>query len=391
MPALDEILTQKLQILEAKQQKRVLNPSVRHDGVYISRGGKEFVSFSCNDYLGLSHHPKVIAAASEALQKYGAGAGASRLVTGECPLYGELEKLLAEYNNTQSACVFGSGYLANIGTIPALVGKNDLILTDKLSHACIIDAAKLSGATMLRFAHNNPAHLRMLLEANRAEYQNCLIITETVFSMDGDIAPLAELSELAKEFDTWFMTDSAHSLNSCHPECNEGSLQSQDSSSLRSLGMTNTIKMGTLSKAAGSYGGYVCGSNTLIEYLKNAARSVVFSTALPPASLAASIEAIKIMRSEPERLQKPLENAKLFTQILGVPEAQSAIVPLILGENDKAVAASALLAENGFLVAAIRPPTVPENTARLRFTFSALHTKEQIKKLCSIIKKQGWV
>lgn len=374
MPALDEILTQKLQILEAKQQKRVLIPSVRHDGAYISRGGKDFISFSCNDYLGLSYHPKVIAAASEALQKYGAGAGASRLVTGECQLYGELESLLAKYNGAESACVFGSGYLANIGTIPALVGKNDLILADKLSHACIIDAAKLSGATMLRFAHNNSAHLRMLLEANRAEYQNCLIVTETVFSMDGDTAPLVELAELAKEFAAWLMTDSAHYFlpTTSHKQ-------------------PATIKMGTLSKAAGSYGGYVCGSNTLIEYLKNAARSVVFSTGLPPASLAASIEALKIMRSEPERLQKPLENAKLFTSILGIPEAGSAIVPLILGENDKAVTASALLAENGFLVAAIRPPTVPENTARLRFTFSALHMKEQIEKLCSIIKKQGWV
>jgi len=373
MPELDEILTQKLQILLAKEQKRVVLPSFRHGGVHISRGGKEFVSFSCNDYLGLSGHPRVIAAASSALQKYGAGAGASRLVTGECPLYSELEELLAEYYDVQAACVFGSGYLANIGAIPALVGKNDLIIADKLAHACIIDGGKLSGSTMLRFAHNNVAHLRMLLEANRVEYQNCVIVTETVFSMDGDIAPLAELSALAKEFDAWLMTDGAHGfypLPNPPPQAGEG-----------------IIKMGTLSKAAGSYGGYVCGSKTLVEYLKNAARSLVFSTGLPPASLAASIESLKIMKEEPELCHKPLENARLFTQIIGLPEAQSAVVPLVLGENKKAAATSASLAENGFLVSAIRPPTVPENTARLRFTFSALHTKEQIEKLCDVLKK----
>ena len=385
MPSLDEILIQKLQLLAAKEQKRIILPDFRHDGVYISRGEKNLVSFSCNDYLGLSSHPRVINAAAEALKKYGAGAGASRLVTGECALYSELEDLLAEYNKTQAACVFGSGYLANIGTIPALVGKNDLIIADKLAHACIIDGGRLSGATMLRFAHNNTAHLRILLEANRAEYQNCLIITETVFSMDGDVAPLAELSAIAQEFDAWLMTDGAHSINYCHPEYNEGSLQGQDFST--SLRMINFIKMGTLSKAAGSYGGYVCGSKTLIEYLKNATRSLIFSTGLPPATLAASIEALKIMRQEPDLCKKSLENAKLFTKILGLPEAQSAIVPLILGENDKALTSAAIIAGNGFLVTAIRPPTVPENTARLRFTFSALHTKEQIEKLCDAVRK----
>jgi 8-amino-7-oxononanoate synthase len=270
---LNDILTQKLQILEAKQQKRVLIPSSRHDGVQVSRDDKDLISFSCNDYLGLSQHPKVLAASADALQKYGVGAGASRLVTGECPLYGELETLLAKHHKTENSCVFGSGYLANIGTIPALVSNNDLIVADKLSHACIIDGARLSGANMLRFAHNNVAHLRMLLEANRAEYHNCLIITETIFSMDGDIAPLAELSQIAQEHNAWLMTDDAHGFGSCEND--------------------SIIKMGTLSKAAGSYGGYVCGSDILVEYLKNAARSLLFSTGLPPASLAASIEASK--------------------------------------------------------------------------------------------------
>ncbi len=371
MSSLNDILAQKLRILEAKDQARITIPGFRHDGVYITRADQNLVSFSCNDYLGLSSHPRVIAAAAEALQKYGSGAGASRLVTGECPLYGELEALLAAMHKTEASCVFGSGYLANIGIIPAVVGKNDLVIADKLAHACIIDGAKLSGATMLRFAHNNTAHLRMLLESNRGEYQNCLIITETIFSMDGDTAPLAELSSLAQEYDAWLMTDSAHEFNFAANNAN--------------------IKIGTLSKAAGSYGGYVCGSKTLIDYLKNAARSLVFSTGLPPATLASSIEALKIMREEPGLVQKPLNNAKLFTRILGLPEAQSAIVPLLLETNDRAVAASVLLAENGFLVTAIRPPTVPENTARLRFTFSALHTANNIEELCNIIKSNGLV
>lgn len=362
---LDDILSQKLQVLEAKKLKRTPMSNFRHDGVFVERDGKKLSSFSCNDYLGLSQNKRVIEAGINALKTYGAGSGASRLVTGECPLYSELETLLAQHYGAEEACVFGSGYLANIGTIPALVGKNDLIIADKFAHACIIDGAKLSGATLLRFAHNNTEHCRLLLENNRAEYQNCLIITESVFSMDGDTAPLAEISELAEEYNAWLMTDNAHLLSS--PP------------------FPSTIKMGTLSKAIGSYGGFVCGSKTLIEYIKTSARSLIFSTALPPATLATAIEALKIIKEQPELCQKSLENARIFTDILGLPQAQSAIVPLIIGENDKALVASKMLAEKGFLVAAIRPPTVPENTARLRFTFSALHTREQIEELCRII------
>ncbi len=197
MPALDDSLQQKLQVLQAKQQKRTLKPTGRMAGVKVRRDGKELISFSCNDYLGLSHHPEVVAAAKAALDKYGAGAGASRLVTGNYPLYDELETALAAYKHTAAACVFGSGYLANIGAIPALVGKGDLIVADKLVHACMLDGARLSGATLMRFAHNNLEHCRMLLEAARGEHHHCLILTETVFSMDGDRAPLEEIKALA--------------------------------------------------------------------------------------------------------------------------------------------------------------------------------------------------
>lgn len=373
MPALDTILQQKLALLEAKHLRRQIAVSAREDGMVVRRGGRQLVSFSYNDYLGLVRHPHVIAAARTALEAYGAGAGGARLLTGNHPLYDALEALLAQVKGTEAACVFGSGYLANIGAIPALVGAGDLIIADKLIHACSLDGAKLSGATLMRYAHNNIAHCRLLLAANRAEYQHCLILTETVFSMDGDCAPVAALAALAQEFNAWLMTDDAHGIPVA--------------------GYTSpaAIQMGTLSKAVGSYGGYVCGSTTLVEYLRNAARSLVFATALPPATIAASIAALTVMQHDPALCAKPLEHARYFTSLLNLPEAQSAIVPVILKENDKAVAASKLLEERGFLVSAIRPPTVPENTARLRFAFSALHTREHIEQVATIIKSEGWL
>jgi len=373
MPALDSILQQKLQLLEAKHQKRRLSETEYAGGVKVTRAGRELVSFSGNDYLGLAHRPEVIEAAQKAAGQ-GAGAGASRLVTGNYPLYSELEKILADYKGTQSACVFGSGYLANLGTIPALAGVGDLILADKFVHACMIDAAKLSGATVMRFAHNSLAHARMLIEANRDEHHHCLILTETVFSMDGDRAPLKELAALAKEFNAWLMTDDAHGL---------GIIPQQK-------GLAD-VEMGTLSKAAGSYGGYVCGSATLVDYLKNAARSLIYSTALPPAVVAASIAALGIMQKDKTLTKKPLEHAQHFTSLLGINAAGSAIVPVVLKESEKAIKASELLEERGFLVTAIRPPTVPENTARLRFAFSALHEKSQIEDVAKIIREQGWL
>lgn len=370
MPALDTILQQKLKLLESKRQKRVLQISEPQGGVRVARGDKTLISFSGNDYLGLSQHPDVIAAAEQALKKYGAGAGSSRLITGNSPLYIELESALAKYKGTEAACIFGSGYLANLGAIPAIVGKNDLILADRLSHACMLDAAQVSGATLMRFAHNNTEHCKMLLEANRGEHQHCLIITETVFSMDGDRAPLHALKDLARQFDSWLLTDDAHGL---------GMVASPGAD----------IEMGTLSKSAGGYGGYVCGSKVLVEYLKTAARSVMYSTALPPATIASALAAIRLIEKQPKLGKKAIENARLFTSLLGMKEAESAIVPVIVKENDKALTLSKLLEERGFLVAAIRPPTVPENTARLRFSFSALHEKKDIEAVAKILKEEG--
>lgn len=371
MPALREFARGQLAIAEAGSLRRRLTETERLGAGRVRRGDREYVSFSCNDYLGLSHHPAVIAAAGDAIDRFGAGAGASRLVTGSHPLYAELESLLAAMKGTERAIVFGSGYLANIGTIPALVGQDDLILADRLCHACMWDGARLSRANVLRFDHNDLDHCRAVLETHRASFGRCLILTETVFSMDGDLGPVRELAALAAAHDAWLMTDDSHGLGVCrhHPA---------------------DVQMGTLSKAVGSAGGYVCGSSELIAWLENRARSLMFSTGLPPASVAAASAALRIIRDDPELRSRPLANARRFTAALGRPPAESPIVPVILGEPERALAASAMLEQHGILVVAIRPPSVPPGTARLRFAFSAMHEPTDIERAAELLKSHDY-
>ncbi len=371
MPALVDVAREQLALLKERSLLRLVHETERLGWARVRRGQKEYVSFSCNDYLGLAHHPAVIAAAREALERYGTGAGASRLVTGSHPLYTELERLLAALKGTDRALVFGSGYLAGLGVISALVGKNDLILADRLAHACAWDGARLSGATTLRFAHNDLGDCAKLLDEHRRAFPRCLIVTETVFSMDGDRAPVAELAALARAHDAWLMTDDAHGL----------AITNADEAD---------VQMGTLSKAAASYGGYVCAKAEVIALLENSARSLIFSTGLPPASVAAAATALAIMSEEPDLVQKPRENARRFTTAPGRPPAQSPIVPMIVGEAERALAASAMLERHGFLVVAIRPPSVPPGTARLRFAFSAWHEPDQIERVAALLKEHGF-
>lgn len=370
MPALDATLRQKIDALNASGRLRELRPTTRINGGRVQRGGKEYISFSCNDYLGLGRHPEVLRAAEEALHEHGAGAGASRLITGDNPLYSKLEAALAEYRGADAACVFGSGYLANVGVISALMGRHDVVIADKLVHACILDGVKLSGAKLLRFAHNDAQDCARLLQEHRAQHPNCLVITETVFSMDGDKAPLKPLRALCDEHDAWLMTDDAHGFGMPYD-------------------VAADIKMGTLSKALGAYGGYVAGSKTLVQYLKTAARSLIFTTGLPPATLAAAVTALRIMRREPERSLLALMRARQFSKGLGLPVAQSTIVPLLIGSEDDAMDAAARLEEHGFLVTAIRPPTVPDGTSRLRFAFSSEHEEQDITRLIKAIKDES--
>jgi 8-amino-7-oxononanoate synthase len=250
MPALETFLEEELDILQRENLLRTPKTALRTEGVYVEVNGKKLLSFSCNDYLGLASHPEVIQAAHAALDMYGMGAGASRLITGNSPLYDALEAALCDVKHTEAACVFGSGYLANIGTIPALCGAEDIILADKHVHACIVDGMKLSDARFLRFKHNDVDDLKEKLSKHRSKYKKCLIITETIFSMDGDISPLREIKQLAKEHDATLMTDDAHGLGVMHSEAAD-------------------IQMGTLSKAAGGYGGYVCASKEVVRLLKS--------------------------------------------------------------------------------------------------------------------------
>ncbi len=368
MANLDNILVNRLLTLEKTNLRREIKPSNRLDATHISRDNSELVSFSCNNYLGLTHHKDVIAASI----------GASRLVTGSNDLYDGLEGKLAKLKGTETACVFGSGYLTNIGVIPALVKKGDLVLIDKLAHACLIDGVRLSGAKMLRFAHNDTHHLEKLLQQNRNKYDNCLIITDTIFSMDGDAAPLADLSNISKKYDSWLMSDDAHGFNIVDNFDGENNETPAD------------IQMGTLSKYIGSYGGYVCGSKTLIDYLKNTARSLIFSTALPPSVLAAASAAIDVIMANPDLIRQPTEKAQLFCSELGLPKPASPIVPILCGSEEDALQASNWLQTKGFLVVAIRPPTVPKNTSRLRLSFSAMHLDEDITTLANLIKSQNW-
>jgi 8-amino-7-oxononanoate synthase len=338
------------------------------------------LSFCSNDYLNLTQHPAIRQAAKEAIDRYGAGAGASRLITGSHPLYAELETRLARQKGTEAACVFGSGYLANTGIIPALVGKGDLIVADELAHSCIRTGASLSGAAVQLFRHNDVDHARELLAAHRGAHPHALMITEGVFSMDGDLAPLHDLAELAQRYDVWLMTDDAHGI---------GVLGQGRGSTFSGHHVPHVpLQMGTLSKAIGSYGGYLCASRPVIDLMQNRARTLIYSTGLPPASVAASSAALDLIERDPAYAALPLKKAKHFTALTNLPQATSPIVPLLIGDEDRTMRSAKLLEDEGFLVIGIRPPTVPAGTARLRFTFSAAHEDRDIERLARVVRER---
>ena len=380
MPSLDRFARDKLAEREQQSLRRSIVETNAGDGIHVVRGNRTLLSFCSNDYLNLSQHPRVRRAAAAAAERYGAGAGASRLVTGSHPLYAELEARLARLKGAEAACVFGSGYLANAGIIPALAGRSDLILIDELAHSSMHAGTRLSGAAVMPFRHNDVAHLGALLDTERSQYRHALILTEGVFSMDGDLAPLAELSALAKRHDAWLMSDDAHGV---------GVLGGGRGSAVAAEPAADIpLQMGTLSKAIGSYGAYVCASRAVIELLHNRARTLIYSTGLPPAALGAAIAALDIIESEPDYVALPLQKARMFTRAANLPAARSAIVPVTVGSADAALRAQTLLEQEGFLVIAIRPPTVPEGTARLRVTFSAAHPDEAIERLAALVRSR---
>ena len=368
----------KLADLQARSLRRTLIETGRGPAARAERDGRALISFCCNDYLNLSHHPQVKAAAVRAVDRWGAGAGASRLVTGNHPLHGELERRLARLKGTDDCVVFGSGYLANLGIVPSLVKRGDLVLADTLSHACLLAGGALSRATVHLFRHNDMAHLADLLAAERAGHHRCLILTDGVFSMDGDLAPLPAMARLAAEHDAWLMVDDAHGIGVVGG--------GRGSSFAHGQPVPVPLQMGTLSKAVGAYGGYLCASQPVIDLIRTRARTLIYSTGLPPAAVAAGIAAVDIIARDADLCARPVAKARLFTRALGLPEAASPIVPLILGEAASVLDASAVLEQEGFLVTAIRPPTVPEGTARLRFTFTAEHRDADILRLAGVVR-----
>lgn len=375
--SLDAFAAAKLRALEARLLRRRLASTERLENARARRGGRDLVSFSCNDYLGLSRDPRIVGAAVDAAQRYGAGAGAARLVTGNHPLHETLETRLAKLKGTSSAVVFGSGYLTNVGVLPVLADRRDLIVMDELCHSCLVTGAALSGARVATFRHNDADDAAARLAAYRADHRHCLLVTEGVFSMDGDLAPLPRLAALAERHDAWLMTDDAHALGVVGG--------GRGSAFAWSPAVDVPLQMGTLSKAAGGYGGYLCASEPVVELIRNRARSFVYSTGLPPAVVAAAAAALEVIAHEPGRVRRPLEHARRFTALTGLPDAQSAIVPVVLGSAKRTVAASRDLERQGFLVAPIRPPTVPLGTARLRFAFSAAHSAEDVAAVAAAV------
>jgi len=368
-------------LVEAGLERHLVTVTTRQ-GRSVEVAGREVLSFCSNDYLGLAGDRRLAEAAVAAIERYGLGSAASRLVSGTMTLHERIETRLAEFKGAEAALLFPTGYAANLGTIPALVGRGDLVVSDRLNHASLIDGCRLSGAAFRVYPHRDVDRLDRILKRGEG-YRRRLVVTDTVFSMDGDVAPLAEIADAADRHDAILMVDEAHAT---------GVLGAHGRGAAEALGVSERIhiQMGTLSKALGALGGYVAGSARLIEFLRQRARSFVYSTAPPPAVCAAALAALQIVEAEPERRERCLDLAQRFRThlserrpgvILPAGKPLTPIVPVLLGDARRASRVAEALFERGFLVRAIRPPTVPAGTSRLRITVSAAHTGEDVDAL----------
>jgi 8-amino-7-oxononanoate synthase len=379
MNPFDDELSQRLETLREQCLRRDLRRVDSAQGPRIKIGGKTFLNFSSNDYLGLANHPALKEAAIKGVEKFGAGAGASRLICGSLAPFHELEETLTAFKKTEAALTFSTGYAAAIGTICALLGKDDIIIIDKLVHACIVDAARLSGAKLRVFDHNDLNDLEKVLKwsaKQRTAKSQVLVVTESIFSMDGDAAPLREIVGLKNKFGVWLMVDEAHATGIFGK--NGRGLAEEFG-----VGEQIEIQMGTLGKALGSSGGYVCGSRTLIDFLVNRARSFIFSTAPVPAAAAAATAAVQFVRSKSGENRRNL----LWQRVRQLKSKfQSAIIPILIGDENKAVETAAKLREKNIFVPAIRYPTVARGAARLRVTLTAAHSQQDVSQLISALK-----
>jgi len=350
-------------------------------GPRVTLDGHPVLLLCSNNYLGLADHPRVRGAAAEAAMRWGAGAAASRLISGNMEIHGRLEERLAEFKGHESALLFGSGYLANTGTIAALAGEGEVVFSDELNHASIIDGCRLSRAETFVYRHGDVEHLAWGLR--EAGGRASLIVTDGVFSMDGDVAPLPELAELARRHECRLMVDEAHAT---------GALGPGGRGSVAAAGLSGEVDvvMGTLGKALGSYGAYVCASHELTDYLVNAARPFVFSTAPPPSVVAASLAALELLESHPHKVERLAANAAtlraaLAAEGLAAGSSSTQIVPVPVGDASRTMELCERVLERGVFAQGIRPPTVPEGSSRLRFTVMATHRAGELERAAKLV------
>lgn len=373
-----------LEELNQKSLLRTLRRINSAQGPRVKIDGREIILLSSNNYLGLANHPRVKESAIWAIEKYGFGSGASRLISGNMTLHEELEERIADFKGTEAAILFNSGYTANIGIIPALVGKGDFIYSDELNHVSIIDGSRLSRAEIRIYPHKDMTVLEELLKKDKNNGRK-LIVTDTVFSMDGDIAPLKDIYNLSQKYSAFLMVDEAHAT---------GVLGSKGRGAVEHFALKgeNIIQMGTLGKALGTFGAYIAGSKDLIVYLRNKARSFIYTTSLPPAVAAAAIEAINIIAEDDSLIKGLWDNRKVFIDGLhslgfDTLSSETPIIPVLAGNIHKALEMAETLYEECIYAPAIRPPTVPEGSSRIRTTVMANHTKEDIEAALSAFRK----
>ena len=374
---LKDVLTARLAQVGENGLYRVLRPVDGAQDTVVSLNGHDVLLFSSNNYLGLANHPALKRAATQAIERFGCGSGASRLISGSMAVHHELEARLAALKKTEAALVFPTGYHANVGVLSALMGPGDTILSDSLNHASIIDGCRLSRAEVRVYPHGDTNALDALLAACPPSGQR-LIVTDTVFSMDGDLAPLAELEELAQRYDAWLMVDEAHATGVFGPH--GGGL-------VEEAGLVDhvDIHMGTLGKALGGIGAYVAGSRALIDWLVNRARSFIYTTGMPPASAASALAALDLVEREPERRQRLWDNTRFLSDGLRglgyrLGESRSQILPIIVGDARQTMSLAEGVLRRGVFAHGIRPPTVPEGTSRIRVTPMATHTRAQLER-----------
>ena len=371
----DSFFREEVEDLRAKGLYREPRTVKGEQGSSVVMDGKRVVMLSSNNYLGLANHPRLKKASIDATLVYGTGSGASRLISGNMEIHQTLEKELALFKGTERALLFNSGYQANIGAISALAGEGDLILSDRLNHASIVDGCRLSRAEVRIYEHLNMDSLERILKRS-SRFKKRLILTDSVFSMDGDIAPLPDIVDLAEKYSALLMVDDAHGT---------GVLGEKGKGAIEHFGLWGkvAIQMGTLSKALGSFGAYIAGSRDLIDYLVNKARSFIYTTALPPSVCVSSLAALKILEEKPELVSQLKKNAVYFREGMNglgysIPDGETPIIPLILGNPDTTMGVAQSLFDEGVYVQGIRPPTVPDGTSRLRITMMATHTKKEL-------------